>query len=103
MAPGGATASLGPMARPSEPAPDWSGDAPSFEEALERLESLVDRLEDGDLPLEEALAAFEQGVALSRGCMERLERAERRIEALVAEAGGATVHAVEDELDGASD
>jgi len=57
-------------------------DAPSFEEALEKLESIVSRLEEGDLPLEEALASFEQGVALSRRCASQLDEAERRIEVL---------------------
>jgi len=55
----------------------------SFEGALERLEALVDQLEAGELPLEEALSAFEEGVALSRRCAEQLETAERRIEALI--------------------
>jgi exodeoxyribonuclease VII small subunit len=57
----------------------------SFEAALERLESIVDQLEQGDLELESALSAFEQGVALARRCAERLETAERRIEVLVRE------------------
>jgi exodeoxyribonuclease VII small subunit len=70
----------------TQPADPPSG-APSFEEALEGLEAIVERLESGALPLESALAAFEQGVALSRRCAEQLERAERRIEELV-RAGG---------------
>ena len=45
----------------------------------------MDRLEEGDLPLEAALAAFEAGVALTRRCAARLEAAERRIEVLVQE------------------
>ncbi len=53
-----------------------------FEGALERLEDLVERLEGGDLPLDEALEAFEQGVALTRQCAERLADAERRVELL---------------------
>jgi len=56
-----------------------------FEAALARLEALVARLERGDLPLEDALATFEEGVALSRRCAARLEAAERRIEILVGE------------------
>lgn len=55
----------------------------SFETALEQLEQIVDRLEGGDLPLEEALGVFEQGVTLSRSCADRLTDAERRIEELV--------------------
>lgn len=57
----------------------------SFEQALEKLEGIVDRLERGDLPLEEALEAFEQGVALTRRCAGQLDDAERRIEVLVQE------------------
>jgi exodeoxyribonuclease VII small subunit len=55
----------------------------SFESSLEKLESIVDRLEGGDLPLEAALAVFEEGVALTRSCAEQLRDAERRIELLV--------------------
>ncbi len=54
-----------------------------FESALASLEELVDRLEGGELSLEEALASFERGVSLSRRCAEELERAERRVEVLV--------------------
>jgi exodeoxyribonuclease VII small subunit len=60
-------------------------EALGFEAALERLEAIVDRLEQGDLELEEALAAFEEGVALTRRCAGQLEDAERRIEILVRE------------------
>ena len=56
-----------------------------FEAALERLETIVDRLEQGDLELEQALAAFEEGVSLTRRCAGQLEDAERRIEVLVRE------------------
>ncbi len=55
---------------------------PTFEEALNQLEALVARLEAGDLPLEEALRAFEEGVRLTRLCAERLEDAERRVQLL---------------------
>jgi exodeoxyribonuclease VII small subunit len=58
-----------------------------FEAALERLEELVERLEAGDLALEDALAAFEEGVALSRRCARQLDVAERRIEVLLEEGG----------------
>ena len=57
----------------------------SFEAALERLEGIVERLEQGDLALEAALAAFEQGVALSRRCAGQLEQARGRIEILARE------------------
>ncbi len=68
-----------------------SGDAVvelSFEGALERLEAIVEQLEQGDLELEAALAAFEEGVALSRRCAGELDAAERRIEILVQNGDG---------------
>jgi exodeoxyribonuclease VII small subunit len=57
----------------------------SFEAALERLETVVDRLESGDLELEAALTSFEEGVRLTRQCAEQLDAAERRIEVLMKE------------------
>ena len=53
-----------------------------FESAIKELESIVDTLERGDLPLEQSLQLFERGVQLSRFCHTRLEDAERRIEIL---------------------
>ena len=49
---------------------------PTFEEALKRLETIVDSLERGDLPLEEALHMYEEGIALSKTCAEKLNQAE---------------------------
>ena len=57
-------------------------DVKDFETALKELESIVDTLERGDLPLERSLELFERGVRLSRFCHTRLEDAERRIEIL---------------------
>jgi exodeoxyribonuclease VII small subunit len=54
----------------------------TFEEALNQLEALVAKLEAGDLPLEQALGAFEEGVRLTRLCAGRLEEAERRVHLL---------------------
>ena len=53
-----------------------------FESAIAELETIVKRLEDGDLPLEKSLELFERGVQLSRFCHAKLEAAERRIEIL---------------------
>lgn len=53
-----------------------------FEEALKKLESIVDQLEHEMPPLEEALAAYENGTDLARACLERLEKAELRIREL---------------------
>ena len=68
-----------------EDIPEVATDSLSFEEALERLEGIVDRLEQGDLELEEALGAFEKGVALTRRCAGQLDDAGRRIDVLVKE------------------
>jgi exodeoxyribonuclease VII small subunit len=57
-------------------------DNPSFEEALEKLESIVDAMESGDLPLDTLLARFEEGVKLVKTCQSRLEEAELRIQKL---------------------
>ena len=53
-----------------------------FEAALAELDTLVKKLEEGDLTLEQSLALYERGVQLSRFCHARLEEAERRIELL---------------------
>jgi len=59
-----------------------------FEDALQRLEQIVDQLETGDLPLEESLKVFEEGVALARRCGKYLEDAEKRIELLTRDESG---------------
>jgi len=57
-------------------------DEPKFEDALSELESVVRRLEEGDIPLEESLAAFERGVSLVRLLHVRLDSVQTRIEEL---------------------
>ena len=59
-----------------------------FEDALGRLEQIVDQLEAGDLPLESSLKVFEEGVALARRCAKYLEEAEKRIELLTKDESG---------------
>ena len=54
-----------------------------FEEALSKLEGIVKELESGELSLEESLAAFEEGIRLSRICSKQLDAAERKIEVLI--------------------
>ena len=61
-----------------------------FEEALKQLEAIVSRLELGDLPLEEALSIFEEGIRLTKLCSQRLNEAERRVNILVRSADSAT-------------
>ena len=69
------------MARNSKP--------PDFEEALAELEGLVERLERGDLPLDEALKVFERGVALTRHCQSSLQAAQQKVEILLRKGGEA--------------
>jgi exodeoxyribonuclease VII small subunit len=58
-----------------------------FEAAMRDLEEIVARLEKGDLPLEESLAAFERGVSLTRNCQTALKAAEQKVEILLKKAG----------------
>jgi len=59
-----------------------------FEAALARLEEIVKELETGDLPLEQSLKLYEEGIKLSRLCNKRLEDAERRVEILLKSKNG---------------
>jgi len=58
-----------------------------FETGMRDLEQIVERLEQGDLPLEESLAAFERGVLLTRTCQVALKEAEQKVEILLKKAG----------------
>ncbi|MCE5281893.1 MAG: exodeoxyribonuclease VII small subunit [Deltaproteobacteria bacterium] len=58
-----------------------------FEEALEKLEEIVKRMEGGEMSLEESLKAFEEGIRLSRLCAKRLDEADRRVEILLKQEG----------------
>ena len=60
-----------------------NADELSFEQIVAQLSAVVAQLENGELPLEQALATFEQGVALSRLGSQRLDEAERRVELLL--------------------
>jgi exodeoxyribonuclease VII small subunit len=63
----------------------------TFEDALSSLESIVSKLEDGDLPLEESLKLFEEGIKLSRFCNQKLNEAQKRVEVLLKGNGGELV------------
>ena len=56
---------------------------PNLEKSITALESVVEELEDGDLPLEKALQQFEAGVKLSRDCQQALDAAEQRVKVLI--------------------
>lgn len=60
----------------------------TFEDALSQLESIVAQLEDGDLPLEESLKLFEEGIKLSRFCNQKLNEAQKKVEILLKGNGG---------------
>ncbi|MGP8319377.1 MAG: exodeoxyribonuclease VII small subunit [Methanosarcinaceae archaeon] len=59
----------------------------TFEQSLEELETLVEKLEHGQLTLDESLGTFENGMELARVCTQKLTRAERKIEQLIKENG----------------
>jgi exodeoxyribonuclease VII small subunit len=73
-----------PRAKPADAEPL------DFERAMAELEQLVQKLEKGDLPLEESLAAFERGIALTRTCQAALRQAEQKVELLLQKPGGET-------------
>ena len=54
-----------------------------FEDALEKLEDIVRKMESGDIPLDEALKSFEEGIKLIRFCSAKLEETQRRVEMLL--------------------
>ena len=54
-----------------------------FEDALQRLEDIVRRMEAGDMSLEDSLKAFEEGIRLARFCAKKLDEAERRVDILL--------------------
>jgi len=60
---------------------------PKFEACLERLEKIVDQLERGDIPLEQALTLFEEGMQLSTSCRKELDDAEGKVEILLKQNG----------------
>jgi exodeoxyribonuclease VII small subunit len=74
-----------------------SAGTPSFEATLAQLEELVARLESGDLPLDEALRTFEQGVRLTRECQGALTTAQQKVQQLLQRGGTLTVEEFEPE------
>jgi exodeoxyribonuclease VII small subunit len=76
--------------------PDKSEKLPDFEQSLLELEALVTKLEQGDVPLEDALATFERGVALTRQCQTALRTAQQKVEVLLNRGGEETVEPFSD-------
>jgi exodeoxyribonuclease VII small subunit len=83
--------------------PPKSADAPvelpDFEKSLSELEALVQKLEQGDVPLEEALQTFERGVALTRQCQTALQGAQQKVEMLLSRSGEEQVVPFDDAAD----
>ena len=65
--------------------------AEKFEDAMKKLEGIVEKMEKGDLPLNESLKLFEEGVKLTRFCSRELHKAERKVELLTKSADGKLV------------
>jgi exodeoxyribonuclease VII small subunit len=70
----------------------------NFEDSLKKLETIVAQLEEGDLPLEDSLKLFEEGVGLSAVCKQELDAAEGKVQMLVKQRDGG--HKLEPFLDG---
>ncbi|RLB16142.1 MAG: exodeoxyribonuclease VII small subunit [Deltaproteobacteria bacterium] len=62
--------------------------AKKFEDAMQRLEQIVQSLESGELSLEDSIKAFEEGMRLAKFCSEKLEEAEKKVTMLIKESDG---------------
>ena len=82
-----------------KPNPTQKEKLPDFEQSLAELEALVAKLEQGDVPLEEALKTFERGVALTRQCQSALRTAQQKVEVLLARNGEETLEPFADDDD----
>lgn len=71
--------------------------SPAFEESLAELEQLVSGLEQGEISLEESLAAFERGVVLTRACQKALQEAEQKVRILIEKNGSQGLEPFTDE------
>lgn len=72
---------------------------PDFEAALKDLESVVERLEEGDLPLEESVKEWERGIKLQESCETVLRSAEQKVDVLLKKSGGIEVESFTDDDD----
>jgi len=81
---------------PPKKDPKENDKSPDFEHSLAELEALVARLEEGDVPLEEALKTFERGVALTRQCQTALRTAQQKVEILLTRNGDESIESFSD-------
>lgn len=70
---------------------------PTFEESMQKLERIVQKLEQGDVPLEEAITMFQEGVALSNDCHTRLTKVETKMAEILDQNGGRSEFSPEEE------
>ena len=70
-----------------------------FEQSIEQLEALVTAMEDGDLSLEDSLAAFEKGITLTRQCQTALQKAEQKVQVLMNESGATEALTLENDTE----
>ena len=77
--------------------PKRSQKSPDFETALAELETLVEKMEQGDLSLDESLQQFERGVQLTRSCQQALKDAEQKVQMLLTKNGTETLQPFDDE------
>ncbi|KDE22366.1 exodeoxyribonuclease VII small subunit, partial [Bacillus subtilis] len=71
-----------------------------FEEAMKGLESIVSKLEEGDVPLEQAINYFQEGMALSKMCHEKLQKVEKQMDFILKEDGELAPFSVQEEDEG---
>ena len=83
--------------------PQKSEHPPDFEQSLTELEALVTRLEQGDVPLEDALKTFERGVMLTRQCQSALRAAQQKVEILLARDGNEAIESFSDDEEDVDD
>jgi exodeoxyribonuclease VII small subunit len=86
-----------------KPNPQKKDKSPDFEQSLAELEALVAKLEQGDVPLEEALKTFERGVALTRQCQTALRTAQQKVEVLLVRNGEESIEPFADGEDDGDD
>lgn len=69
----------------------------TFEDAMNKLEQIVDRLEEGDVPLEEAIAFYKEGMELSKLCHDKLKSVEEQLTQIITEDGRTESFSIEEE------
>jgi exodeoxyribonuclease VII small subunit len=85
--------------KPQKTDPETTDKLPDFESSLAELEALVAKLEQGDVPLEEALKTFERGVVLTRQCQTALRTAQQKVEVLLTRNGDESIESFADSDD----